>query len=229
MTKRAPRRFTPEDKINILKAHLVHGEALSEVCEAHQLTPSLFHTWCAQLFEGGTEVFRGSQPDPRERARERKVKALEGELARQRQLIAEISAEYVDLKKADWGALSARWVPMEVRDEVVDFVRDWSEKTGVPKKDLVDWIDIAPSKFFDWQNRFGQPNEHNSSMPREHWLDDREKEIIIAYRKRHPELGYRRLAQLMLNEGAVEASPSSVYRVLKDAGLYDVRRRPRKK
>lgn len=108
-----------------------------------------------------------------------------------------------------------------MRDEVVDFVRDWSEKTAVPKKRLVDWIGITQSKFFDWQNRYGKVNEHNGWIPRDHWLEDWEREAIMAYWKEYFDHGYRRLCYMMLDENVVAVSASSVYRVLKSAGAFE--------
>ena len=32
------------------------------------------------------------------------------------------------------------------------------------------WIGIGTSKFHDWRHRFGHVNEHNTWMPRDHWL-----------------------------------------------------------
>lgn len=48
-----------------------------------------------------------------------------------------------------------------------------------------------------------------------------EKEAIIAYWKDHPTEGYRRLCYMMLDTNIVAVSPSSVYRVLKAAGLLE--------
>lgn len=58
-------------------------------------------------------------------------------------------------------------------------------------------------------------------MPRDHWLDEEEKQAIVAFHGRHPLEGYRRLTFMMLDADVVAASPSSVYRVLKAAGLLE--------
>jgi transposase len=42
---------------------------------------------------------------------------------------------------------------------------------------------------------------------------------IIQYRSKHFEEGYRRLCFMMLDENVVAVSPSSIYRVLFNAGL----------
>lgn len=67
----------------------------------------------------------------------------------------------------------------------------------------------------------GQPNLHNGIQPKEQWLLPWEKESIIEYWKQNPYEGYRRLCYRMLDENIVAVSPSSVYRVLKKAGLLE--------
>ena len=64
-------------------------------------------------------------------------------------------------------------------------------------------------------------NEHNGLIPREFWLTEAERQAIIDYFRRYPEEGYRRLCYMMMDADIVAVSPSSVYRVLKDAGLMD--------
>jgi putative transposase len=83
---------------------------------------------------------------------------------------------------------------------------------------LVLWLGIAPSKFYDWKKRYGKANEHNGSVPRDHWLEPWEKEAIVAFHDEYPLEGYRRLTFMMLDQGVVAVSPATTYRVLKAAG-----------
>ncbi len=117
----------------------------------------------------------------------------------------------------------------DVRDQVVDYVRHWSDKTELPQQRLVGWIGIARSKFFDWQHRYGAVNEHNAWVPRDHWLTNEEKRAIIDFRGRFPLEGSRALAYMMLDRDLAAVSPTSVYRVLKDAGLLGRSPTPSKK
>jgi putative transposase len=84
-------------------------------------------------------------------------------------------------------------------------------------------LGIAASKFYGWRTRYGRVNEHNASVPRDWWLEDWEKQAILAYHAENPLEGYRRLTFMMLDADVVAVSPSSVYRVLRDAGLMDRR------
>jgi len=101
----------------------------------------------------------------------------------------------------------------------VDFVKYWSCRTEISVLQLILWIGVSRSKFYNWRVRYGKPNEHNGLVPREHWLDDWERTAILEYHQRHPLEGYRRLTFMMLDEDIVAVSPSTVYRVLSRAGL----------
>ena len=110
-------------------------------------------------------------------------------------------------------------MPHDTRDQLVDFVRDWSGKTDLPACRFLPWVGISSSKFHDWKKRFGKVNEHNALVPRDHWLTDDEKDRIQAFARTHPLEGYRRLTFMMLDADVAACSPASVYRVLKAAGL----------
>ena len=115
--------------------------------------------------------------------------------------------------------MNARWVPHDMRDQVVDFVGLWSRKTDIATSVFIRWLKIGTSKFYDWRKRYGKVNEHNHWIPRDYWLEDWEKQAIIDYYRLPPTEGYRRLTFMMLDADVVAASPSSVYRVLSMAGL----------
>ena len=122
------------------------------------------------------------------------------------------------------------WAQPDVRDDVVDYVRKWSDKTEIAANKMVTWIGITRSKFYDWQFRYGKVNEHNTWIPRDFWLTDYEKQSIIKYYLNHLLEGYRRLTYMMMDEDIVAVSPSSVYRVLSNAGVLSKwDRKPSKK
>ena len=77
------------------------------------------------------------------------------------------------------------------------------------------WLGIGLSKFYSWRQRYGKANEHNATIPRDHWLSDDEKKAIIDYERKNPLAGYRRLAFMMLDDDVAAAAPATVYRVLK--------------
>ena len=106
------------------------------------------------------------------------------------------------------------WVPHDTRDQVVDFVNHWSERSEIYTAKFIHWLGIGSSKFYDWKRRYGKVNEHNAWIPRDFWLEDSEKQAIITFFL----LGYRRLAFMMIDADVVAVSPSSVHRVLSAGG-----------
>ena len=40
MTQQIRRKFTPQEKVAILRQHLLEGKPLSDVCDSHGLKPS---------------------------------------------------------------------------------------------------------------------------------------------------------------------------------------------
>ena len=95
--------FTAAEKVAIVREALLEGKPVSEVCERYRIQPSQFYQWQKQLFEGGVAAF-GHDAD-RDAARlAKQVEALQSRLSQKDAVIAEISEEYVRLKKAN-GAL----------------------------------------------------------------------------------------------------------------------------
>jgi transposase InsO family protein len=115
--------------------------------------------------------------------------------------------------------LNGSWTQPDIRDEVIDYVRNWANKTELNANMLVGWIGIPRSKYYQWKDRYGQVNEHNAWVPRDHWLEDWEKQAIVAYHHEHPLDGYRLLTYMMMDADVVAVSPASTYRVLRAAGL----------
>ena len=101
----------------------------------------------------------------------------------------------------------------------MDFVRCWSEKTEIGAGRFIVWLGVAASKFYSWRERYGRVNEHNGWIPRDFWLEEWEKQAIVDFHLKNPLEGYRRLTFMMLDADVVAVSPSSVWRVLGNAGL----------
>jgi putative transposase len=91
----------------------------------------------------------------------------------------------------------------------------------LPIKNFCKWLGVSKSKFYKWRARYGHANEHNGRVPRDHWLEEWEKQAILDFHEKHPLDGYRRLTFMMLDQDIVAVSPSSTYRVLKTAGRLD--------
>lgn len=106
----------------------------------------------------------------------------------------------------------------DLRDAVVDFIRHWAEKTGLAIERLLEWLGLSVGKFYEWRQRYGRTNQHNGRVPRDFWLQAREKQAILDFQQLYPLEGYRRLTYMMIDADVVAVSPSSVFRVLHEGG-----------
>ena len=92
------RKFSPEQKVVILKKHLVEQVPLSDVCDEYGLHPTVFYRWQKEFFEKGARAFEKPQDTATKRL-ERKMEALEKKLANKNEVLSELMEEHVALKK----------------------------------------------------------------------------------------------------------------------------------
>jgi transposase-like protein len=103
-SSRTRRQFTNDEKAAILRRHLVDKVPVADICDELKLQPSLFYQWLRQAHENlasalGPPVPANSGPSKREKELAAKIAHLEERVAKKDSVIAEISAEYVQLKK----------------------------------------------------------------------------------------------------------------------------------
>jgi transposase len=98
---RQRRHFTPEQKVAILRLHLVEKVPVSDVCEQNGITVSHFYHWQKLFFENGHVVF--THGDKRRKndagAKDRTIAALQEKLQRKHEVLSELLEEHVQLKK----------------------------------------------------------------------------------------------------------------------------------
>jgi len=100
MEKRTRRHFSPDEKVRLLRLHLLEGKAVSDICEAERIQPTLFYLWQKTFFEKGTAAFEnGRSPSRVSSQREHKIAALEDKLRQKNEVIAEIMEDLVRTKK----------------------------------------------------------------------------------------------------------------------------------
>ena len=84
---RERRHFTAEQKLSILRKHLLEGAAIADVCDQQGLTPGLFYRWQKELFENGAAVLQVKRRPTREKHLERQLQALEKKLAHKDEVV----------------------------------------------------------------------------------------------------------------------------------------------
>ena len=98
--KNGRRKFSGEEKMAILRRHLVEKLPVSDVCDQAGINPTLFYRWQKELFENGAAAFGRRVEDGRDRKLEDKVANLEKKLTDKDEVIAEIMESHVQLKKS---------------------------------------------------------------------------------------------------------------------------------
>jgi transposase InsO family protein len=93
-------------------------------------------------------------------------------------------------------------------------------RSGWPARKTLAALGVAPRSYYRWVKEGAwaeqRPAEPPSPVSPYEALSE-EKEAVIAYARKHPELRHRELAWRMVDEDVAFLSPSTVYRVLKGA------------
>ena len=97
--KKQRKHYTAEEKVAILRRHLLEGLAVSTLCDETGLQPTVFYRWQKELFENGAAAFQapGRTHHPAEQER---IEYLEKKIQRKDEVLAELMAEHIALKKA---------------------------------------------------------------------------------------------------------------------------------
>ncbi len=98
MTK-TRQRFSAEEIVKILRLHLVEKEPVSGICERYELKPNTFYRWQKQFFDNGAAAFITKPNSRKDSKLERKITQLKEKLTNKDEVIAEIMADHVRLKK----------------------------------------------------------------------------------------------------------------------------------
>jgi transposase len=95
---RERKNYTSEEKVGILKRHLVEKVPVSDLCDELGLNPTVFYGWQKQFFENGATAFEKTRRRQVDR-RDQKIERLEAKLTQKNEVLAELMQEHVELKK----------------------------------------------------------------------------------------------------------------------------------
>ena len=98
MSHKTRKAYTAEEKVAILRRHLLEQTPVSDLCDQYQLHPTQFYRWQRQFFENGAAAFTPSTRSATA-ALEQPIAVLQAKLARQHEVLSELMEEYVRLKK----------------------------------------------------------------------------------------------------------------------------------
>jgi transposase-like protein len=94
------RHFTPDQKIAILRQHLLEAVPISTLCDQHQINPTLFYRWQKELFENGAAAFAKPSRSGAVTKEHQTIQQLHDKLQRRDEALAELMQDHVALKKS---------------------------------------------------------------------------------------------------------------------------------
>jgi transposase len=102
MSKGERKNLTAEEKLAIIKEHLVGGLGVPDLCEKHGIKPSAYYAWQNLLFEN-TAAFERRKSAHNENQKIKRVtaqlEALEQSARQKDEVLAELMCEHLKLKK----------------------------------------------------------------------------------------------------------------------------------
>src|SRR6478672_6003507 len=96
--KKQRKYYTPEEKVAILRRHLLEQVPISELCDKHGLQPTVFYRWQKEFFENGPAAFQ-PKARPNHSAEQERIDHLQKKIQTKDEVLAELMAEHVALKK----------------------------------------------------------------------------------------------------------------------------------
>lgn len=103
MSKR--KNFTPQQKLAIVRRHLLENVPVSDLCEEFGIHSPQYYNWQKQFFENGAAAFERRTNSANQRraedAKDRRIAQLEAKLVQKNEVIAELMEENVKAKKAN--------------------------------------------------------------------------------------------------------------------------------
>src|SRR3954468_16459853 len=95
MPKKTRKRFTSQEKVAILRLHLLEHTPVSDLCDQHGIHPTMFYRWQKEFFENASAAF-----EPRSRragdAKDRRITLLEQKLQRKNEVLSALMEEHQD-------------------------------------------------------------------------------------------------------------------------------------
>src|SRR3954462_8470414 len=96
--KKQRKHYAPEEKVAILRRHLLEQVPISELCDKHGLQPTVFYRWPKEFFAHGAAAFE-PKARPNHSADQERIAYLEKKIQTKDEGLAELMAEHGALKK----------------------------------------------------------------------------------------------------------------------------------
>ncbi len=98
MSEKKRRKFSPKEKVIILKKHLLEKIPISDICDQYGLHPTVFYKCQKQFFENGQRAFEKEDISHTKKL-EKKISILKDKLNKKNEVLSELMEEHINLKK----------------------------------------------------------------------------------------------------------------------------------
>ena len=90
------KNYTSQEKVFILKHHLVDRVPVSDLCDEYHLQPTVFYRWQKEFFENGPTAFEKKNAR-QNNAEQKRIEQLEAKLRNKNDVLSELMEEHVKL------------------------------------------------------------------------------------------------------------------------------------
>ena len=97
-----------------------------------------------------------------------------------------------------------------------------SNRCGLSISQILIWANLHGSRFYSWKRNIDK--KVKKSVPHKNFILPEVQDAIIKFKQKHPQVGYRKLTLMMVDQKVALISPASVLRILTKHGLNTTRR-----
>src|SRR5260370_26285109 len=95
------KHYTAEEKVAVLRRHVLDKVPVSDLCEELGLQPTVFYRWQKEFFENRAAAFKATERARRQvEEKQKRIEFLEKKVQTKDEVLAELMAEHIALKKA---------------------------------------------------------------------------------------------------------------------------------
>src|SRR6266536_135717 len=95
------KHYPAEEKVAVLMRHLLDEVSMSDLCEELGLQPTVCYRWQKEFFENGAAAFQSTErPHRQVEERQKRIGFLEKKVQTKDEVLAELMAEHIALKKS---------------------------------------------------------------------------------------------------------------------------------
>src|SRR3954451_5066151 len=98
MPEKTRKRFTAQEKVAILRLHLLEHVPVSDLCDQHGIHPTMSYRGQKEFFENGSAALETRSRRAGD-AKDRRIALLEQKLPRKHEVLSELREGHIELKK----------------------------------------------------------------------------------------------------------------------------------